>query len=269
MATNRLAVISSIADELSSSAVDDRPVPHQAAIALMPAVFGLALLVAPVVGALGLVWQAEFPLIEALCILFPAVLAARLSTGSARGALAIRWPSGRVLAGSLLFGATFWYLNFVLVAPILQEHTSASDRVLGEALAEEVPLLLELVVLALVPAICEETLVRGAIARGLAARFGPLAAVLVSSAYFALLHLSLARALPTFVLGAASAAIVLRTGTLLPAVIIHALHNAAALVLTEPSMAGATRALAARPELALAVSLLGSVGGLFMMLHRR
>lgn len=269
MATKPPAVIRSIAVGLSSSAVDDRPVPHQTAILLMPGVFGLALLIAPAVGALGLVWQAEFPLVEALCILMPAVVAARLTTGSVRGGLALRWPSGRVLAGSLLFGATFWYLNFVLVAPILQEHTSASDRVLGEALAEEVPFLLELVVLALVPAICEETLVRGAIARGLAARFGPIAAVLLSSAYFALLHLSWARALPTFVLGAASAAIVLRTGSLLPAVIIHALHNAAALVLTEPSMAGATHAIAAVPELALAASLLGSVGGLFILLHRR
>jgi membrane protease YdiL (CAAX protease family) len=269
MATNRPAVIRSIADGISSSAVDDRPVPHQAAIALMPAVFGLALLVAPVVGALGLVWQAEFPLVEALCILLPAVVAARLSTGSVRGALALRWPGARVLTGSLLFGATFWYLNFVLVAPIFQEHTSASDRVLGEALAEELPLLLELVVLALVPAVCEETLVRGAIARGLAARFGTLAAVLLSSAYFALLHLSLARALPTFVLGAASAGIVLRTGSLLPAVIIHFLHNAAALVITTPSMAGAIHEIAARPELALAASALGSAGGLFMLLHRR
>ena len=213
----------------------------------MPAVFGIAFLVAPVVGALGLVWPAEFPLIEVSCLLLPALVAARVTTGSVRGALALRWPTGRVMAGALLFGATFWYLNLVLVAPLL----------------------LELAVLALVPAVCEEILVRGAIARGLAARFGPLAAVLVSSAYFALLHLSLARALPTFVLGVASAAIVLRTGSLVPAIIIHGLHNAAALVLTEPSMAAATLAIGSRPELALAVGVGGSVAGLFMLLHRR
>ncbi|HEU5057478.1 MAG TPA: hypothetical protein VFU21_13170, partial [Kofleriaceae bacterium] len=151
--------------------MDDRPVPHQAAILLMPAVFGLAILVAPALGALHLVWQAEFPLVEALCILLPALVAARATTTSVRGALALRWPGGRVLAGALLFGATFWYLNAVLVAPLLSEHTSASDRVLAGALAEDVPLLLELLVLALVPAVCEEILVRGAIARGLATRF--------------------------------------------------------------------------------------------------
>ena len=269
MATNPPVVITSIDAGLSSLAVDDRPVPHQTAILLMPAVFGIAFLVAPVVGALGLVWPAEFPLIEASCLLVPALVAARVTTGSVRGALALRWPTGRVIAGALLFGSTFWYLNLVLVAPLLQDYTSASDRALGQALAEEAPLLLELAVLALVPAVCEEILVRGAIARGLAARFGPLAAVLVSSAYFALLHLSLARALPTFVLGTASAAIVLRTRSLVPAIIIHGLHNAAALVLTEPSMAAATLAIGSRPELALAVGAGGSVAGLFMLLHRR
>ena len=249
--------------------MDDRPVPHQAAILLMPAVFALAILVAPAIGALGLVWLAEFPLVEAVCILLPAVAAARLTTGSVQGALALRWPPARVLAGALLFGVTFWYLNAVLVAPLLAEHTSASDRVLSDALAEETPLAIELLVLALVPAVCEEMLVRGAIARGLAARFGPAAAVLVSSAYFALLHLSLARALPTLVLGAASAAIVLRTGSLVPAMLVHALNNAAALLLVRPSMAGAVAALGARPELTLAVAAGGAALGLFMLLRRR
>ncbi len=235
----------------------------------MPAVFGLAFLVAPVIGSLGLVWLAEFPLIEAICILLPALVVARATDRSLRGALALRWPPARVVAGALLFGATFWFLNAILIAPLLAEHTSASDRALVGALAEHPPLLLELLVLAVVPAVCEEILVRGAIARGLAARFGPVAAVLVSSGYFALLHLSLARALPTLVLGGFLAAIVLRTGSLVPAILIHALNNGAALLLSDPSMASAVSAVVARPELAFAVASGGAALGLFMMLRRR
>jgi sodium transport system permease protein len=249
--------------------VDDRPVPHLAAILLMPAVFGLAILVAPVVGSLGLVWLAEFPVVEAICILLPALVAARATTGSVRGALALRWPPARVLAGALLFGATFWYLNAVLIAPLLAEHTSASDRALAVAIADDTPLALELLVLAVVPAICEEILVRGAIARGLAARFGPVAAVLLSSGYFALLHLSLARALPTLVLGGFLAAIVLRTGSLVPAILIHALNNGAALLLTDPSVAQALTDAAPPPELFFGAACGGTAVGLFMLLHRR
>jgi membrane protease YdiL (CAAX protease family) len=249
--------------------VDTRPVPLETAILLMPAVFGLAVLVAPAVGALGLVWVAEFAIIEPVCFGLPAVVAARVTTGSVRGALALSWPTRRALLGALLFGVTFWYLNATLVAPLLADHTSASDRALAGALADRTPLALEVLVLAVVPAICEEVLVRGAIARGIAARFGPLAAVLLSSGYFALLHLSLARALPTALLGAALAVIVLRTGSLLPAILVHALNNTAALLLADPSMSAVVAGIARHPLAALAASSIGSLTGLFLLLRRR
>lgn len=235
----------------------------------MPAVLAVALLIAPALGSLGLVWLAEFAIIEAVCFALPAVVAARATTGAVRGALALRWPPRSVLAGALLFGATFWFLNLTFVAPLFAEHTSASDRALAEALADRMPLALEVLVLALVPAVCEELLVRGAVARGLAGRFGPAAAVLGSSAYFAFLHLSLARALPTAVLGAFLAIIVLRSGSLVPAVLIHALNNAAALLLGDPSMAGLVAILAAHPALCVALAVCGSGLGLYLALRRR
>jgi len=249
--------------------VDDRPVPLQTAILLMPAVVGLAVLVAPVIGSLGLVWPAEFAIVEAVCFGLPALLAGRAATASLPGALALRWPPARIWAGALLFGGSFWFLNLTLVAPLFAEHTSASDRALAGALADDTPLVLEVLVLAVVPAICEELLVRGAIARGLAARLGPVAAVLISSAYFAFLHLSLARALPTALLGSALAVVVLRTGSLLPAMLIHALNNTAALLLAEPSMAGAVGVAAAHPAAALASASALTLIGLFLLLRRR
>jgi membrane protease YdiL (CAAX protease family) len=235
----------------------------------MLAVLGLAVLIAPAVRALHLVWAIELPLVEIVCFAVPAALVARITTGSVRGALALRWPPARVMVGALLFGATFWFLNAVFVAPLLADHTSASDRELAGALAENVPLVLELVVLAIIPAICEEMLVRGAIARGLSRRFGPVVAVLLSSAYFAFLHLSIARTLPTLVLGGFLAAIVLRTGSLVPAILIHALNNGAALLLAHPAFAGVMGAISGQPLVALAVAAAGTALGLFWMLRRR
>jgi membrane protease YdiL (CAAX protease family) len=249
--------------------VDDRPVPHLAAIILMPAVFAVAILVAPVIGSLGLVWLADFAIVEVACLLLPALVAARATTGSVRGALGLRWPSAPVVVGALLVGATFWYLNLVLVAPLLAEHTSTSDRALASGLAEGYPLAIEVILLSLVPAVCEEVLVRGAIARGLAGRFGPAAAVLLSSGYFALLHLSLARALPTLVLGALLAIAVLRTGSVLPGILIHALNNTAAVLLADPWSGPVAQVIAGHPELALAAASAGSAIGLFLLLRRR
>jgi membrane protease YdiL (CAAX protease family) len=249
--------------------IDDRPVPHLAAILLMPAVFAIAIVVAPIIGSLGLVWLAEFAIVAVICFLLPALVAARATTGSVRGALGLRWPSAPVLVGALLVGATFWYLNLIFVAPLLAEHASESDRALASGLAESYPLAVEVIILSLVPAVCEEILVRGAIARGLAGRFGPAAAVLLSSGYFALLHLSLARALPTLVLGALLAMAVLRTGSVLPGILIHALNNAAAVLLADPWSAPLVQVIGGHPELALATASAGSATGLFLLLRRR
>lgn len=249
--------------------MDERAIPHRAALFLMPAVVGLAILIGPAIGALGLVWMAEFPLIQLFCIALPALVAARASTSFPAAALGLRLPSGGALAGAILFGASFWYLNAALVAPLLAEHASESDRVLAGALAEEQPLWLELLVLALVPSVCEELLVRGAITRGLAPRFGALAAVLMSSGYFALLHVSLARALPTAVLGVFLALAVLRSGSVLTSIIIHGLNNAAAVLLGEPAMAGALGWLEENPATALPAALLAAGVGFSLLRLRR
>ena len=245
----------------------DRAIPANLALLLMPAVIGVVFLLAPLVGALDAGWMVEFVAIELFCFAAPALLAARMSVGT--GALGLRWPSGRALLGAVLFGASFWYLNLVLVAPILAEWTSEADRALEVAIAADQPLWLELLILALVPAVCEELLVRGAIARGLAPRFGVVAAVLVSSAYFSLLHLSLARALPTAVLGAVLAIIAIRGGSLVPPILIHFLNNAAAVALSNPGAAPAVKALDRAPAITGSVALMASAIGLILMLRRR
>lgn len=74
-------------------------------------------------------------------------------------------------------------------------------------------------------AFVEETLFRGALLRSLQARLGAAAAVLISSALFALFHLDLTPSslLLKMLYGAIAALATLRTGSLLPAALAHTL----------------------------------------------
>jgi len=127
----------------------------------------------------------------------------------------------------------------------------------------------KLLVLVLVPALCEELLVRGAIARGLRPRLGLLGAALVSSAYFALLHGSLARLPITFALGIVLALATLRSGSLWPAILIHAGNNLAAVLLVQPELAGAADFLSDRASLLVPVAALLNCAGIALLWQRR
>jgi len=81
----------------------------------------------------------------------------------------------------------------------------------------------------LLPAVCEELLFRGAML-GLLRRSMPVwAAIAIQAALFGAVHLMAFRVLPTAVLGVVLGLLVWRTRSLLPAMVVHALHNAGAL----------------------------------------
>jgi membrane protease YdiL (CAAX protease family) len=78
---------------------------------------------------------------------------------------------------------------------------------------------------ALSPGIFEELLFRG-VCLGLLLRLGDRRrAVLFSSLYFALIHLSVFRLLPTFLLGALMAMLVLRSRSIFVAMFFHVVYN--------------------------------------------
>ncbi|HYU16678.1 MAG TPA: type II CAAX endopeptidase family protein [Candidatus Acidoferrum sp.] len=235
-----------------------------AALLLMPS--ALALLVLTGSAALG--WGlAGIAATQVVALAAPSWLAARRA-GRPAEVLALVRPPGRALVGAALLAVSYWYLSAVLIAPLV-EHLFTEPEI--ESLSEQVggpePLAFKLLVIAIVPAVCEELLVRGAIARGLRPRLGMFAAALVSSAYFALLHGSLGRLPITFALGLVLAVATLRSGSLFPAVLIHAGNNAAVVLLSQAELAGAVEALSAGivPLLLLPLAALLSVTGLAMV----
>ncbi|TVR12235.1 MAG: CPBP family intramembrane metalloprotease [Planctomycetota bacterium] len=113
-------------------------------------------------------------------------------------------------------------------APLIPEESLESleqmQQVLDNLIAMGgIPLLLFTV--AIVPGICEEVLCRGTLLSGLRKGIGIAGAIVVSALIFGLMHLSPYRFLSQAILGIVLAILVLRCGSLWPAIIIHALHN--------------------------------------------
>src|SRR5262249_17304020 len=80
--------------------------------------------------------------------------------------------------------------------------------------------------LALLQAVSEELAFRGFILSGLLRRFRPRTAGFLSSFLFALFHLNVFQFLPHFLTGVVLGTLVLRSGSVLPAVVFHFAYNA-------------------------------------------
>lgn len=89
-----------------------------------------------------------------------------------------------------------------------------------------------LFVVAVLPALFEETVFRGVLLNGLRT-FGTLGAVLLSGALFALYHQNPAQTLYQFCCGAVFAFVAIRSGSILPTVVSHFINNAVVLCLTK------------------------------------
>jgi membrane protease YdiL (CAAX protease family) len=115
-----------------------------------------------------------------------------------------------------------------------------------------------LLVVAILPAILEETIFRGVLFSGMRS-FGKVGAVLLCGGLFALYHQNPAQTLYQFCCGAAFALIALKSGSIFPTILAHFLNNAAILLLAklgvESFSSGTTLALL----IISALSLVGTI----------
>jgi sodium transport system permease protein len=195
---------------------------------------------------------------QLLLVLAP-TLAWLASRGVRLGAgLALR-PVRRATLGGAVAGAGGFYLVALLEAGVL-ERVWPTPPALRESLRRLIvppsgarPLVADLLGLALVPAVCEEALFRGALLGALARR-GRAAAIVGAALVFALYHASPHRFVPVALLGLALGGVRVASGSLAPAIAFHATNNLAVIGLVRlgresvPSLltpAGAAGALAA------------------------
>jgi len=207
------------------------------ALAVLAVLAGMATMMA------GLMFSAPHGLRTALatgelCLIAPGLLILALSRVPLAEGLALRPVSGRTvllaaLGGGALWAASLGLMNvqFVVWRPppdFLETfrvlHLKLRPRTFEEAI-------LSVAAIALMPALCEETLFRGIVLPSLA-RMGAAVALLGSAALFALIHIDTVSAGPVFyrlpfafAVGLGLAALRLRTGSLLPSMVAHAVLN--------------------------------------------
>jgi len=162
---------------------------------------------------------------ELLFIGLPVLLLAPRRGGLA--GIGVSKPRARDVLGAALVGLSGWAFLARVILPVQEKIAPAPpelERALESAAA---PNFGALVAIAIVPALCEELLVRGGLAFALDRARGRWLAVLGSALAFGLLHASPYRFVPTFLLGCSFAAIALHAGSIVPTMIAHALNNGA------------------------------------------
>jgi sodium transport system permease protein len=157
----------------------------------------------------------------------PPLLMAILLNQRPLESLSLRWPRGRDLGFAVLFA--------VLLAPaiiwgrrdLLRDIPQLED-LLGDLTAEAN--LVQLVTFGLLPAVAEELAFRGLILTGLRKRYRPRTAVMLCAFLGALFHMNVFRFVPIFAMGVLLGLITLRSGSVLPAMLLRFLAKGAFLL---------------------------------------
>jgi membrane protease YdiL (CAAX protease family) len=211
-------------------------------------------------GGAGMAAQALGPhvrvMLAAACLAAPALLALLSFSIPLREGLALHPVATRTVLRTLVAGGALWSCGIGLLvlqssfwpAPATHESVLAT---FWNAMTPHGPgdTLLSLATVALVPAVCEEVLLRGVLLPALLTRQTPRVAVLVSAALFASLHIletsdggvSFYQVPQALLVGLALGVLRIRSGSLLPCILAHTLYNATTfalvmLVETEPSL---------------------------------
>lgn len=163
-------------------------------------------------------------------VLTPALLMTVVLTASPRQTLLLRWPRWFVLpAAALLAVAVHPAVNLLQVAVMrLYPLSEEMQQALGglEAVFQEPPWWQVVLVVALLPAVCEELAFRGFIFSGLRKSGSPWRAIVVSAVFFGLSHGILQQSMIAGLIGVLLGWLAFQTGSILPGMVFHLVHNA-------------------------------------------
>lgn len=194
---------------------------------------------------------------QAVAVLVPLVILAWWQRVDGRQTFALRGPGETPAAGVVAIAAAA-----LIGGGLFVSGAAATLAVRGGVVSEEAALLARRLVdvirggpawsavllLAVMPAVCEELLFRGWMLAGFAGpapdRRRAITAIVVQAAAFAAFHLLPERMPQTFALGLLAGWMTLATGSLLPAIVAHAVHNATPVVLVAMASAEEIEAVA-------------------------
>lgn len=152
-------------------------------------------------------------------------------------AFGLRAPQMSTMLAGLCFGLSTWILAFVWM-PIQQQFLPMPEDVQAgfaelQQLFVGVNVWWLFLALAVVPALVEEFFFRGFLFSSLKKAVGPVLGLLLVSFAFAMFHQSVHRLIVTFSLGLLLGLLVLRDGSIWPAMLAHFLHNGLSVLATE------------------------------------
>jgi uncharacterized protein len=233
---------------------------HAAPRGAVAVYLGVGGIVAIVLGqaALGI---AGAPLIVALgggYVLAIGVLVAA-TRGMPAGTLGVTRVAWRFVLAGVLVGAASWYPRMRLVEWLA---IADSSKLLAKA-ATEPSLAASLACVVALPAIGEELVFRGVIARALAPTSTWLA-VIASALVFAAYHVVPIQVVAVFPFGLALGYLAVRADSVVPTMIAHAINNAAGIAIARGHLGGVFDALERHPVSSLAGSIAIVVTGLMI-----
>ncbi|UWG95384.1 ABC transporter permease subunit [Dehalobacter sp. DCM] len=167
---------------------------------------------------------------QGIILLLP-VLAAAYLKADLRETFKLRMPRGRdILGGIVLWMGAFILANIVgnLLLELFPQNNDVVSQL--EAILKGDTLWKTLVVVALLPAICEELFFRGFIFSSLEGRMKPAVSIFLTGLMFAIYHLDLIRIAPTFILGVLFTLALYRTRSIVVTMLMHFLNNAVAVI---------------------------------------
>ncbi len=144
---------------------------------------------------------------------------------------------------AILLGVATWPWIFEIVVYAhswgIQGFDAAKIKNIEDILAswQQVPLWVIVLCLGVVPGVCEEIFFRGFLFNGLKRQFNPIATILVSAVLFGIFHVVLSggaapeRVLPSTLMGVLLGWLTFQSGSVIPAIILHALHNSTLLII--------------------------------------
>jgi membrane protease YdiL (CAAX protease family) len=138
----------------------------------------------------------------------------------------------QILALSLLFIATYIVANTIslTIMYLFPEYAQLGAEMAG--FYATVPFVLSIIIMSVMPGVCEEVLHRGLIQHTLKDVKSPFAIMIIMAIIFGVFHLDIYRFLPTAVIGFVLTYIMIKTDNFLLPVIFHAVNNAVSVALS-------------------------------------
>jgi sodium transport system permease protein len=153
----------------------------------------------------------------------------RLDLREVLGIRRLRWPIWAAVLMAVPAAQVVAVAFFRLVSTVIPTPDDLLREFSKQMTQTSLPVWEMYLLMALLPAICEEFAFRGLLLHGLRNRFHPIVRCLVVGIVFGVFHYTLFRIAPTALLGVILTAIAMMTGSILPGVLFHAANNSFAI----------------------------------------